>query len=141
VKRIITIAAIAAAAAIALPAVSTAGTDQVNARGGQNFSLTFEIRSNSSGKPVAIKNFAFDGFTVRCNRGERFEVFGSKPSMAVNQFGEFQGALSRGDGQIFIEGDVRQNGNLTVGTLSASGRFFGGRGCTGFTRWEARPGR
>ena len=132
-KRILIIAALAAAAL----APATSSADSVGkataARGGNDL-----LVSKPQGKPVQIQDFKFKNFTVTCAVGGPVEVKGSIPKMKINDKGKFDGNAKKGDAKVHVEGEVKQNGNKVVGFLKSSGDFGGGaEGCKTKVNWEA----
>ena len=127
-KRILIIAALAAAAlAPATSSADSAGKASA-ARGGNDLEITFILSSTPQGKPVQIKDFKFKNFTATCAVGGPVEVKGSIPKMNINDKGKFDGnAKSRtATRKVHVEGEVKQNGNKVEGTLKSSGDFGGG---------------
>ena len=137
-KRILIIAAVAAAAFA--PATSSADSagKATSARGGSDLQITFVLSSTPQGKPVQIKDFKFKSFTVTCAVGGPVEVKGSIPKMKINDKGKFDGNAKKGDAKVHVEGEVKQNGNKVVGFLKSSGDFGGGaEDCKTKVNWEA----
>jgi len=137
-KRILIIAAVAAAAFA--PATSSADSagKATSARGGSDLQITFVLSSTPQGKPVQIKDFKFKNFTVACAVGGPVEVKGSIPKMNINDKGKFDGNAKKGDAKVHVEGEVKQNGNKVVGFLKSSGDFGGGaENCKTKVNWEA----
>lgn len=135
-KRILTVAALAAAAVI--PATSSADSagEATADRGGTDLRITFVLRS-LGGEPKQIRRFEFKRFTVACNTGGPVEVKGEIRRMNVNDAGKFDGNAKKGDGKVHVEGEVKNGGNKVVGTLKASGKFGAAEGCDTKVGWEA----
>ena len=139
-KRILIIAALAAAALA--PATSSADSagKATAARGGNDLEIKFILTSTPQGKPVQIKNFKFKKFTVTCAVGGPVDVKGEIPKMSINDKGKFDGnAKSKnGNAKVHVEGEVKQNGNKVEGTLKSSGDFGGGaEDCKTKVGWKA----
>ena len=127
-----------AAAAVAMPATSSADSAQKStAKGGPDLSITFILESVGN-DPKKVKDFKFKNFTVTCAVGGPVEVKGSIPKMGVNDKGKFDGSAKKGDAKVLVDGEVKQNGNKVVGTLKAKGDFGGGaEDCNTKVNWEA----
>lgn len=137
-KRFILIGA--AAAAVAMPATSTAdiSTGQTALKGGQDLEIEFTLRT-VNGEPTQVRRFKFRKFTVSCAGGDTVQVRGSVPRMKVNDAGKFDGNARNGDGgKVHIEGDVKDGGNRVVGTLKATGRFAPAKQCNTKVGWKAK---
>jgi len=137
-KRLILLGA--TAAAVALPATSTADSpsELTSLRGGQDLEIEFTLRSRN-GEPTQVRQFKFRKFTVSCAGGDTVQVRGSVPRMKVNDAGKFDGNARNGDGgKVHIEGDVKDGGNKVVGTLKATGRFAPAKQCNTKVGWKAK---
>lgn len=138
-KKFLTVAAIAAVAAV--PATSSADTESKSAaaRGGANLQIEFILQS-VDGEFTKIKNFKFKNFTVTCEVGGPVDVKGEIEKMKINDKGKFDGnAKSRnGQAKVHVEGEVKQGGKKVVGFLKSSGDFGGGtENCKTKTEWVA----
>lgn len=138
-KKFLTVAAIAAVAAV--PATSSADTENKSAaaRGGENLQIEFTLQS-VDGKPTKIKNFKFRNFTVTCEVGGQRDVKGEIEKMKINDKGKFDGnaRTQSGQGKVHVEGEVKQGGKKVVGFLKSSGDFGGGtQNCRTKTEWVA----
>ncbi len=145
-KRILTLAAVVAVAAIPAASSGAAETTSVAAskaghavkRGGQDLEIKFTIRT-LNGKPVKIRRYRFEKLTAQCNGGA-VNVRGNIPRMNVNDNGKFDGVAKarRGSGKVFVVGEVNRRGTKANGTIRAKGRFSPATGCdSGRVRWSA----
>jgi hypothetical protein len=137
-KRILIIAALAAATLA--PAASSADSAGMatTARGGNDLEIKFILSSTPQGKPVQIKNFKFTHFTVACAVGGPVDVKGEIAKMNIKNSGKFDGNVTKGDAKVHVEGEVKQNGNKVEGTLKSSGDFgSGAEDCNTKVNWEA----
>ena len=135
-KKILTVAAIAVAAAV--PATSSADTASKStaARGGANLQIKFVLQS-VDGEPRRIKNFRFENFTVNCAAGGPVDLKGEIEKMGINDNGKFDGNVRKGNGKVHVEGEVKQNGRKVIGFLKAKGDFGPGQDCLTKVNWEA----
>jgi hypothetical protein len=134
-KRILIIAALGASAVV--PGTSSADSAERAAasHGGQDLEIPFVVRSIDD-KPVEIRRFRFEHFTVSCSVGGPVDLKGRIGSMRVNDAGKFDGNFKQGDGKVHAEGDVKKSGRV-VGVLKASGRFGNAEGCNTKVNWLA----
>ena len=136
-KKFLTVAAIAAVAAV--PATSSADTEgkSASARGGANLQIEFILQS-VDGEFTKIKDFKFKNFTVTCEVGGPVDVKGQIDKMKINDKGKFDGNARKGDAKVHVEGEVKQGGKKVVGFLKSSGNFGGGaENCKTKTEWVA----
>lgn len=139
-KRIITLAT--ALAVVAIPASASAGgtsdaAGRALARGGQDLSITFVIKT-LGGKPVEIDKFKFSNLTATCDGSQMVDVDGKIGSMKVNDKGKFDGKVAKGGGKVLVEGDSNSKGTRVEGTIRAKGTLGGLNGCdSGKVKWKA----
>ncbi|MDQ2675805.1 MAG: hypothetical protein M3Y34_03270 [Actinomycetota bacterium] len=136
-KRIVTLAAVAAAAVA--PASSSAESTGLAAaaRGGNDLRIKFDLVSVGN-EPRRIENFEFRRFTVSCAVGGPVDVKGAIARMGINDAGRFDGNAKKGDAKVHVEGEVKQGGDKVVGILKSSGDFGGGaQNCRTTVGWKA----
>ena len=136
------IVAALAATAVAMPATSSADSAQKStAKGGMDLSITFDLVKRGN-DPIRIENFKFEHFTAPCAVNGPAEIKGTIGQIGLNDREKFRSVAKtkNGNGKVIVEGQVRQNGDKTIGTLKAKGNFKGGaRDCTATINWEATP--
>lgn len=141
-KRIITLATAVAIAAIPATANAAGTSDAAGkalARGGQDLSITFVIKT-LDGKPVEIDKFKFSNLTATCDGGATMiDVKGSIGTMKVNDKGKFDGNAKKGGGKVHVEGDSNSKGTKVKGTIRAKGMLGNASGCdSGKVKWVAK---
>jgi hypothetical protein len=134
-KGILTLAI--AAAVLAIPV--TASGDALRAQGGDDFRVSFTLKSRG-GDPVALKKFKFSRLNTPCQTGVVVQARGRIPFVKVKDNNRFKKTLRRGAKIARVKGKVSGDLNKVKGTILARGDFGpNARNCnSGKTPWVAR---
>jgi hypothetical protein len=134
------IVAALAATAVAMPATSSADSAQKStAKGPPDLTINFDLIVQGN-DPLRIENFKFQHFTAACAVNGPAEIKGSISQIGLNKKEKFHNVAKtkNGNGKVIVEGQVKQNGDKTLGTLKAKGDFKGGaKDCSAKIAWEA----
>lgn len=136
-KKSLIIAALAVAA-VAMPATSSADSAQKSTAKGGDLKIKFDLVSQGH-DPVRIENFKFKNFIAPCAVGGATNIEGTIPKIGLNNKEKFDAVAKTNDGKgkVIVEGQVKQNGKKTVGTLKAKGDFTPAEDCSAKVNWEA----
>lgn len=123
---------------LALPVVASGAAAQ--AQRGNNFEISFTLKTTPDGEAKALKNFRFRKLEAACDDGATIDVRGKLPYIKVNDRNRFSDSLRRPSKKVRVKGRVSGDLDTVRGTIRANGDFGPtATNCdTGKVRWVAR---